>query len=71
MKTLAICLLVLPLMACTGSKGLTEFTTHLNERNCATKGNVTGSAGLTGTQIGGHVEWDCGGARGVAEAPTP
>lgn len=68
-RTLAVAALALSLSACTGGRGITDFTKHLNERNCATKGNVTGSAGLTGTSIGGHVEWDCGGATGSTSAP--
>lgn len=68
MKTLAICAAALLMTACTGGRGIADFTKHLNERNCATTGNVTGSAGLTGTAIGGHVEWDCQG--GVSGAKT-
>lgn len=69
MKTILALALCIPLAACTGNKGLTDFTKHLNERNCATKGNVTGSAGLTGTSIGGHVEWDCKGVQGAVSSP--
>jgi hypothetical protein len=63
MKLLTIALLCLPLAACGGRTAMTDFTKHLNERNCATTGNVTGAAGLTGTSIGGHVEWDCSGGK--------
>ena len=70
MKILLICAAALLTTACTGGRGITDFTKHLNERNCATTGNVTGSAGLTGTAIGGHVEWDCpGGKSGEATSP--
>lgn len=62
------------LAACTGNQGLANFTKHLNERQCWTKGSATGSAGLTGTQIGGHVEWECGngtiGTTATGAAPT-
>lgn len=59
----------LSLSACASSKGITDFTTHLNERNCATQGGVTASAGLLGTQVGGHLEWDCRGDKAAAPAP--
>lgn len=42
------------------TNGLIPLTQHLNERGCWTKGNAAATAGLTGTQIGGSLEWDCG-----------
>jgi hypothetical protein len=55
------CLIALGLaLSGCANTNMAEFTQHLNDRNCATRGSVTGSAGLLGTNLGGHVEWDCG-----------
>lgn len=54
-----LCLSALSLAACQ-TPNLADFTTHLNERGCATKGSVTASAGITGASMGGNVDWDCG-----------